>query len=250
MIGFRRKIQQSKTKGQYEELNRFGGYHPAARSLQPFRGGASTSKLNNCTVTGNSAPTGGGGYKSTLDNSIVAFNTAASGTNYDSSSTLSYCSTTPLPASGIGNITNEALFVDYTNGNLRVQSNSPSINAGNNGYLVFYDDSNGLWFTNRVDMDGNPRRVSGTVDLGAYEYQWAGSVISYAWLQQYGLPTDGSADYADPDHDGVSNWQEWVCRTDPTNAQSVLRMVSTSTYCDKCDGDLAERRWSELLLGT
>jgi len=64
------------------------------------------------------------------------------------------------------------------------------------------------------------------VDIGAYEYQGAGSVISYAWLQHYGLPTDGSADMLDTDLDGHYAWQEWKAWTDPTNALSVLKLLT------------------------
>lgn len=72
------------------------------------------------------------------------------------------------------------------------------------------------------------RIVSGTVDISAYEYQGPGSLISYAWLQHYDLPTDGSADAVDLDFDGHSTWQEWRCLTDPTNALSTLRLLSAS----------------------
>jgi hypothetical protein len=120
---------------------------------------------------------------------------------------------TPLPR-GIGNITLAPLFVDQAGGNLRLQSNSACINAGKNAYVA---DS--------TDLDGNPRIVGGTVDIGAYEFQTPSPMISYAWLQQYGLLTDGSADYTGPDGDGLNNWKEWRCLTDPTNALSVLRLL-------------------------
>ncbi|MCX6926912.1 MAG: PKD domain-containing protein, partial [Verrucomicrobia bacterium] len=185
-------------------------------------GGTIGGVLNNCTLTANSAgDRGGGASYGTLNNCIVYFNTAANGANYywdeGYGGILNYSCTTPMPTNGVGNITNAPLFVDYANGNLRLQSNSPCINAGNNAYAP-----------GSTDLDGNPRIVRGTVDIGAYEYQGAGSMISYAWLQQYGLPTDGSADYVDSDRDGHNNWQEWRCETDPTNTLSALRLLSAT----------------------
>jgi predicted outer membrane repeat protein len=175
-------------------------------------GGAISCTLNNCTVVSNSANVGGGAHISTLNNSIAYYN---AGSNYNSC-TLKYCCTIPL-SSGAGNITNEPGFVSLGGGDYHLQSTSPCINSGLNSYA-----------TNITDHDGNPRIVGGVVDIGAFEFQAPTSIISHVWLQQYGLPTDGSADFADPDHDGLNNWQEWRCHTDPTNALSVLKMLAPS----------------------
>ena len=127
---------------------------------------------------------------------------------------MNYCCTTAIARMVPGNITNEPAFVNLAGGDFHLQSNSPCINAGNNAYV-----------TVTTDLDGNPRIVGGTVDIGAYEYQTPASVISYAWLQQYGLPINTNMDTADSDGDGLNNWQEWIAGTNPTNALSVLAML-------------------------
>ena len=177
-------------------------------------GGAYSATLNNCTITANSAVDGGGTYLCHITNSVDYYNEAVTNPN-DSYSTFGHCCTYPLPEDGWGNFTNPPLFLDALHGNLRLQANSPCINSGKSTC----DEAS-------TDLDGNPRIAGGTVDIGAYEFQTPGSVISYAWLQQYGFTTDGSADYVDIDSDGMNNWQEWIAGTVPTDAASVLKIVS------------------------
>jgi hypothetical protein len=195
-------------------------------------GGAYGCQLYNCTLAGNSSGLyAGGAFNCMLYNCIVYYNTATNGPNYDSetpvyqgSSTLNYCCTIPMPPDmilgvppGLGNITSPPLFVDFPAGNFRLQSDSPCINSGNNTYV-----------SNTTDLDGQPRVFRGTVDIGAYEFQGSGSLISYAWLQKYALPLDGSQDYSDPDVDRMNNWQEWICGTDPYDFLSFLTMSPPS----------------------
>jgi len=124
-------------------------------------GGSDGGTLHNCTVFGNSADNAGGGsYRAHLYNSIVWSNTApASADVYVDQQTVRYSCSPSLPAAD-GNISTRPGFTDAANGDYRLEATSPCINAG----------SSDAWMAGATDLDGNPRIIGGTVDMGAYEF--------------------------------------------------------------------------------
>jgi hypothetical protein len=183
-----------------------------------YAGGAVGCTLNNCTVAGNfgvgrySGEGGGGADYSTLNNCIVYYNTLPAQPDYNDN-TFTHCCTMPDPG-GAGDMTNEPAFVDWTNNDFHLQSNSPCINSGNNAYV-----------TASTDLDGNPRIVDGTVDIGAYEYQTPLSKVSYQWLEEYGLPITANTDTSSPNGTGFDVYQDWIAGLNPTNPASVLAIM-------------------------
>jgi hypothetical protein len=186
-------------------------------------GGASRATVLNCTFVGNTGSDGGGIADGFAANSIFFYNSAfVTTSNWFSSSglTMMSCCTpsqTGFPFGSRNNFSSTPNFVNLASGDFHVQSTSPCINGGDNTYV-----------TVSTDFGGQPRMAGPTVDVGAYEYQSPSSVLPYFWAQRYGLPTDGSADFVDSDGDGMNNWQESRASTIPTNAASVLSMVTVT----------------------
>jgi hypothetical protein len=158
--------------------------------------------LTNCTLTDNTAGWGGGVYSESGSNFVAANctftrNTAAgdgittspggavflSGSTADlkncilwgdAGSEIGLYGTNTLNTNnnivqggfaGNGNINADPLFVDDSN--LRLKQNSPGIDAGDNSVVnappfILVDGA-------IVDMDGNPRIMNNTADIGAYE---------------------------------------------------------------------------------
>lgn len=133
-------------------------------SLQPF--GAlyfwdhCSATVSNCTIWDNS---GSGIYSDyycnlTVKNCIL--HRLISGKYYYSNVTVSY-SNIPGGYVGMGNIKADPCFVDAAVGDYHLLSESPCINAGD----PCYSQTNG-----ETDIDGDPRVINDTIDIGADEF--------------------------------------------------------------------------------
>jgi hypothetical protein len=118
--------------------------------------------IQNNTITGNWAYRGGGlsSCDGTIQNCILWGNTAQDEAQLYGGSTPTYSCIQDWSGGGERNITQPPQFVDAAGSNYRLSANSPCIDAGNN------ED----WMADAVDLDGKPRIINGTVDMGAYEY--------------------------------------------------------------------------------
>ncbi|MCF7847600.1 MAG: glycoside hydrolase [Kiritimatiellales bacterium] len=53
--------------------------------------------------------------------------------------------------------------------------------------------------------------------------------VPASWMEDYELPTDGSADFIDSDGDGMDNYFEWLAGTVPTNVLSLFTLAYDSS---------------------
>lgn len=161
----------------------------------PANGGCDAIIVN-CLIAGNSA-NNGGGITSSNSSPIIINNTitdnnggSAGGGLYNHASTPEVRNTIlygNIPSqihsmmgsitdiqysniqggwAGTGNIDSDPLFVDSPNDNYRLQSTSPSIDAGDNTAVTLTYDLDG---NDRI-LDGPDVGTTATVDMGAYEH--------------------------------------------------------------------------------
>ncbi len=186
-------------------------------------GGSYGDTLNNCTLYGNSSDvSGGGSCAGTLKNCIIWSNTVAgSGDNWTNCPS-SYCCTTPLPL-GVGNITNVPLFADAA---FRLLPGSPCVDAGSNAFV-----------SAGTDLDGNPRIIHGTVDMGCFEY--------------VGFITDSDGDDVSDYNEyvadtGATDSNDWFCITSFINSTVFFDSSSNRLYTLQSCTNLIEGVWTNL----
>jgi predicted outer membrane repeat protein len=142
---------------------------------------SSDGSIENSTVIENSSPNTAGIWasgSSTVRNSIVYGNLGKNYSNRAVTVTYEFTCTAPDPG-GTGNTTNDPAFLFPSAGNCRLATNSPCRDAG----------TNQAWMTGATDLDGQPRVVGPSVDMGAYEL---GALIT----DFQAVPTLGVAPFA------------------------------------------------------
>jgi len=136
----------------------------------PFGGGmynaAANPTLINCTFSYNQGGAWGGGMQNDAGSNPIVTNCILWG---DIPDEISFSGTGTVTYSnvqggwpGIGNMDRDPKFADHEG---RLSASSPCINAGNNDAL-----SSDI----TTDLDGNPRIINGTVDMGAHEFGGTG----------------------------------------------------------------------------
>jgi hypothetical protein len=177
--------------------------------------------LTNVTFSSNTANVGGGlrnisNSHPTLTNLIVWNNAGGEITNNVNSAPSVTYSIVQGGYSGAGNINLNPLFVDAANGNLRLQTCSPAINAGSNA-AVPGDVT--------TDLDGNPRFYDGgIVDMGAYEFQGeknvnptdGGSIAANQTICYNTTPAAFSSSTLPTGHTGTLEYQWQISIASPT----------------------------------
>jgi predicted outer membrane repeat protein len=126
---------------------------------------ASNPAVRNCILWGNTAKNGSQIYNTSKSNPVVSYSDVQGG------------------AAGTGNLNSDPLYRDLANGDLHLQSGSPATDKG---------DNNAVPSGVTTDLDGGPRIVNGTVDMGAYEGQTQSIAITSVNNATFTVGTSGS----------------------------------------------------------
>ena len=200
-------------------------------SYYAYGGGGCNSKLYNCTVVGNMARSasgiesdrGGGTSSGSAYNSIIAGNGISCGERVLYVGEANVLSTS-LYNSYAGGI---HVFAGTENGDWRLSSSSPCVDAGSANYVV--DD---------LDLAGNPRIAGGIVDMGAFE----GAVAPIAAP----LPVRNLRGRAESDRGGVLlHWnpsaqtESYEVYRGASANPSAARLIGETASCEHLDTDVS-----------
>lgn len=121
--------------------------------------------LINCTIAGNTGESGGGAISSLPSSSpfltnCILWDNSPNEITGDGAPVVSF-SDVEGGWPGTMNIDSDPSFMNPAGGDYHLKIDSPCIDAGDNAAEALPE----------TDMEGNPRIISGTVDMGAYEYE-------------------------------------------------------------------------------